>query len=155
MRCSSLCALRFWRNRSWDCVDDSTNRSIWSGVEICIAIVCANLATLRPILNYLRTGKATSTHTLSTSKSRSSRGGWSGSGKSKRRRWTWRHVGAPAGQPGNDGTFHRLEQHPGAQSTDDVEGQKVEGYLMSPVCSPQMPDTAHFRDSEWSRSQMR
>ena len=135
--------------------DDSINRSIWSGVEICVAIVCANLATLRPILNYLRTGKAVSVPNASTNNTAPSSGAWHGSGKSNPRRWTWRNVGASAGQPAKEGTFHRLEQQPGARSTDDVERQKFEGYLMSPVGSPRIPDNAHARDSDWPRSPMR
>ncbi|KAL8685241.1 MAG: hypothetical protein Q9218_007885 [Villophora microphyllina] len=126
----------------------SVNRSMWSGVQICVAIVCANLATLRPILNYLRTGKATSTVNTSAS-----RGTSSYTGRSDRRRWTWRNIRPHSDQPVNDGTFHRLEHQPGAQSTDDVERQKYERYLMSLVSSPSMPDTAHFGDSDWGRPQ--
>ncbi|KAL8951208.1 MAG: hypothetical protein Q9222_002811 [Ikaeria aurantiellina] len=123
---------------------DSTARSIWSGVEICMAIICANLATLRPILKYLFAGKA-----LSTARSGGSKGTTSGSGKSYRQRWTWRNVAPPSDDSHSEGGFRRLEQHPGAQSTDDVERQKFEGYLMSPVGSPRMPDRSHFEGSQW------
>ncbi|KAL8768853.1 MAG: hypothetical protein Q9209_005034 [Squamulea sp. 1 TL-2023] len=121
----------------------STSRSIWSGVEICIAIVCANLATLRPLLNYVFTGKA-----LSTAKSGPTSGTTaSGTSTKSRLRWTWRHVAVPPHQAtkvSNDGTFHRLEQHPGEQSTDDVEMQKFEDCMMSPISSLRIPETGRF-----------
>ncbi|KAL8724236.1 MAG: hypothetical protein Q9166_008067, partial [cf. Caloplaca sp. 2 TL-2023] len=119
----------------------STDRSIWSGVEICVAIVCANLATLRPLLNYLFTGQALSTGTTSRAIA-------GGTGSKSWRTWTRRHVAGPphhqASKVSNDGTFHRLEQHPIARTTDDVERQKFEGYVMSPIRSPKVPKTAHF-----------
>ncbi|KAL8719101.1 MAG: hypothetical protein Q9181_008107 [Wetmoreana brouardii] len=126
---------------------DSTNRSIWSGVEICSAIICANLATIRPILKYLRTGKAALTHPTFTATSGASRGAMSGTSRSKRQRWTWRHIGASTGQPGSESSFHRLEQHPEGQSTYDMEKQELPRYTISPVKSPEKPDAAHFDDS--------
>ncbi|KAI4219043.1 MAG: hypothetical protein L6R36_008598 [Xanthoria steineri] len=122
---------------------NSTNRAIWSGVECCSAIVCANLATLRPVLHYLFTGNALSTGKTGTN----SRATGSGTGTKSWRRWTWRQhavASLQASKVSNDGTFHRLEQHPGTQSTDDVERQKFESYMMSPISSPKMPKTAHF-----------
>ncbi|KAL8708700.1 MAG: hypothetical protein Q9220_006425 [cf. Caloplaca sp. 1 TL-2023] len=122
---------------------DSTDRSIWSGVEICVAIICANLATLRPLLKYIFTGKA-----LSTARSGGSKGTASGSGKSLRQRWTWRNVAPQSTDSHSEGGFHRLEQHPGAQSSDDVERQKFESYLMSPVGAPRIPERTHFEGSQ-------
>ncbi|KAL8682884.1 MAG: hypothetical protein Q9186_001130 [Xanthomendoza sp. 1 TL-2023] len=123
--------------------DQSTNRSIWSGVEICIAIVCANLATLRPLLKYIFTGKALSAARSVTT----SRGTTSGTSKRVWQRWTWRHVSGPkqpASKVSNDGTFHRLEHHSDVPSLNDVERPKFEGYMMSPISSPNVPETAHF-----------
>lgn len=124
--------------------DDGTKRALWSGVEISVAIVCANLAILRPILKYFFTGKSSSTARSGTTSEANS----SGTGKSFRHWWTWRHFESPALQGSNDGRFHRLEPHPGAMSTDDVELQTHEGYKMSsltsPVHSPGMPETAHL-----------
>ncbi|KAL8787667.1 MAG: hypothetical protein Q9213_002098 [Squamulea squamosa] len=120
----------------------STSRSIWSGVEICIAIVCANLATLRPLLNYIFTGKAPWT----AGSGPTSGVTVSGTGTKSRLRWTWRHVAEPhqATKVSKDGTFHRLEQHPAEQSTDDIERQKFEEHMMSTISSPKMPETVHF-----------
>ncbi|KAL9593570.1 MAG: hypothetical protein Q9179_005815, partial [Wetmoreana sp. 5 TL-2023] len=134
---------------------DSTNRTIWSGVEICIAIICANLATLRPILRYLRTGRAVLTHATFTATSGASKKTMSGISRSNRQRWTWRKIGASAGQSGSESSFHRLEQHPEAQSTYDVEKQRLPRCMISPANSPEMPDAAHFGDSYWSRPPMK
>ncbi|KAL8999138.1 MAG: hypothetical protein Q9169_001917 [Polycauliona sp. 2 TL-2023] len=49
-----------------------------------------------------------------------------------------------ASKMSNDGGFHRLEHQPGTQSTDEVERQKFEAYMMSPINSPKVPETAHF-----------
>ncbi|KAL8637525.1 MAG: hypothetical protein Q9228_005210 [Teloschistes exilis] len=122
------------------------NRAIWSGVEICVAIVCANLVILRPILNYLRTGKAVNTVPI-----RSSKGTSHYSGKGGQRRWTFRNVKAGDDHVGSDGAFHRLEQENGAQSPDDVERQKYELRSMSPIASLLVPDKAHFSQTNQTR----
>ncbi|KAI4234895.1 MAG: hypothetical protein LQ352_008145 [Teloschistes flavicans] len=127
---------------------DSTDRSLWSGVEIDVAIVCANLATLRPILNYLRTGRAVSTVRVGSSKESSRYSSKSGQG-----RWTWRSVKTPENHVGNDGTFHRLKHENGAQNTEDVEGQRYEGYQMSPLASARVPGNVHFDHSDRTRPQ--
>ncbi|KAL9576500.1 MAG: hypothetical protein Q9212_007046 [Teloschistes hypoglaucus] len=126
-------------------VDDSVNRSIWSGVEICVAIVCANLVILRPILHYLRTGKAVRVG--------SSKGTSRYSGRSGQRRWTFRNVKTPDKHVSSDGAFHRLEQENGAQGTEYVERQKYELPLMSPIASPLVPDKAHFGQLHQTRLQ--
>lgn len=123
--------------------DDSTNRAIWSGVEICTAIVCANLAILRPVLKFLFTRTGLTAATPGTS-----RGTAGGTGSGWRHRWL-RWTAAPAAsEASKDGRFHRLEHHPGPLSSDDLERQKYEGIIMpaltSPVKSPQMPETTHF-----------
>ncbi|KAI4087818.1 MAG: hypothetical protein L6R37_008278 [Teloschistes peruensis] len=128
---------------------DSVNRAIWSGVEICVAIVCANLVILRPILNYLRTGKAVNTVPVGFSKGTSHY-----SGKGGQRRWTFRNVKAADNHVGSDGGFHRLEQENGAQSPDGVERQKYELRSMSPIASPLVPDKAHFGQSNQTRLHM-
>ncbi|KAI4196374.1 MAG: hypothetical protein LQ346_003233 [Caloplaca aetnensis] len=122
---------------------DSTNRAIWSGVEICTAIVCANLAILRPVLKFLFTRTGLTAATPGTS-----RGTAGGTGSGWRHRWL-RWTAAPAAsEASKDGRFHRLEHHPGPLSSDDLERQKYEGIIMpaltSPVKSPQMPETTHF-----------
>ncbi|KAL8825258.1 MAG: hypothetical protein Q9170_007866 [Blastenia crenularia] len=114
----------------------SIKRSIWSGVENCAAIVCANMATLRPILKYVFADQTISTGKLGTA----SQGTTAAIRNSYRRRWTWRKAPPLAAELGNDGRFHRLNP----QSTDDVEKQKIEKYMLSAIASPRVPDTAHF-----------
>lgn len=123
-------------------IDTSTKRSIWSGVEICTAIVCANLPILRPILNCLLTGKFMSTARSGTASKSTTSG--SSSGRSFRHRWPWRHIAPASPETCKDSHFHRLEPHPGAMSTDDVERQKYEGYTIYPIHSLRTPETAHI-----------
>ncbi|KAL8906230.1 MAG: hypothetical protein Q9207_002152 [Kuettlingeria erythrocarpa] len=122
---------------------DSTNRAIWSGVEICAAIVCANLAILRPVLKFLFTRTGLTAATPGTSRGTAGR-----AGSGWRHRWP-RWTAAPAAsETSKDGRFHRLEHHPRALSSDDLEKQKYDGHMMSPVRAPvnslQMPETTHF-----------
>ena len=124
-------------------VDQSTNRSIWSGVESCIAIVCANLATLRPVLNYLFTGK----HPSKVKSGSTSRLSANGTGTKSWRIWTWWQATMPRHQPGKankDGIFHRLEQYPEAKGTNDAERLDFESAMMSPASAPNLPGPAHF-----------
>lgn len=109
----------------------SSKRAIWSGVEICAAIVCANLAPLRPIIKYIFKG-----HSLSSDRSGSgSRRTASSAGKkSHYQRWTWRTI-KPAAE-NKDSRSNLLQPHSPFQKLDDIEGQKYERYLMSPVNSP-------------------
>ncbi|KAL8904325.1 MAG: hypothetical protein Q9171_007088 [Xanthocarpia ochracea] len=98
----------------------STNRSIWSGVESCIAIVCANLATLRPVLNYLFTGE----HPSKARSGSTSRISANGTCTKSWRIWTWWQGIVPRHQTGsmdNDGSFRRLEQYPEAKGTNETE----------------------------------
>lgn len=141
--CVHCVSVNVWLTKG---LDDSVSRSIWSGVEICVAIVCANLVILRPILHFLRTGKAVSTVRVGSSKG-TTRHSW----RSGQRRWTGRNVKKPNHHVSNDGAFHRLEQENGAQCTEDVERQKYELPLMSPIASPLLPDKAHFGQSNQTR----
>ncbi|KAL8993129.1 MAG: hypothetical protein Q9188_007402 [Gyalolechia gomerana] len=117
----------------------STKRAIWSGVEICTGIVCANLATLRPILKYLSRNHSLSSDTSGKDSSRIT----SGRSKSFYQGWTWRNV-KPAAGANNDGRSHLLASLSPVQKLDDIERQKYEEYMMPPVNSPRIPETAHF-----------
>ncbi|KAL8956223.1 MAG: hypothetical protein Q9193_006193 [Seirophora villosa] len=126
---------------------DSTGRAIWSGVEICTAILCANLATIRPIFIYLFNGKPLST----TQPGTTSNATFSGTSKIFHRRWTWRNVTTAKPETSNHGRFHhfhRLKPQVGVMSTDDLERQGDEGHIMSPmtspVNSPRQPEVAHL-----------
>lgn len=114
------------------CTDTSTNRAIWSGVEICAAILCANLATIRPILRFLFNEKSLSAvKPGSTSKASASN-----TRRCFHRRWTWRTVTNGESKSKTNGHFYRLDPQVGTMSRDDVESQKYEGYNMSPMTSP-------------------
>ncbi|KAL9007899.1 MAG: hypothetical protein Q9173_006919 [Seirophora scorigena] len=131
----------------WDASYDATGRSIWSGVEICTAILCANLATIRPIIKYLFNGKSPST----TQPGTTSKATLSGTSKTFHPGWTWRSVMTAKPETNNHGRFHhfhRLKPQVGVMSIDDLERQKDEGHVMSPltspVNSPRQPQIAHF-----------
>ena len=113
---------------------EAVNRAIWSGVEPCIAIICACLPTIRPVIKQILYGDPMSSANSSHST-----------------RWT-RNITARFRSHEN-GSFNRLEQphetQGGLTSINRKKPQAHESYMMTPITSPKLPDNVHSEESGW------